>query len=114
MIFLIGCLSFLTTIERKFIIQIFKLKKAQTIRIYKMQIIIKTTAGTKKNLNVEPDTTIEEASVKINEMTGIDRKQFHLIYKGRRLAEENKMSDYGIKTGTTIHMVIILKGGGHH
>ena len=77
-----------------------------------MQIIIKTTAGTKKNLNVEPDTTIEEASVKINEMTGFDRKQFHLIYKGRRLAEENKMSDYGIKTGTTIHMVIILKGGG--
>lgn len=37
--------------------------------------------------------------------------QIRLIFGGKQLADEMKISDYNLEAGSTIHMVLQLRGG---
>ena len=45
------------------------------------------------------------------EKVGIDKKQFHLIFNGKKCADDVLLSDYNIKAGNTLHMILMLRGG---
>ncbi|CEM08555.1 unnamed protein product [Vitrella brassicaformis CCMP3155] len=76
-----------------------------------MQILIKTLTGRKQNFNFEPDNTILQVKQALQEKEGIMIDQIRLIFGGKQLSDELKLSDYGVKPGNTIHMVLQLRGG---
>ncbi|KAM3136348.1 hypothetical protein pb186bvf_011483 [Paramecium bursaria] len=76
-----------------------------------MQIFIKTLSGKKVAYNIEPENTIQQLKMQLQEKEGISADQFKLIFRGRNLNEEQKVSDAQLAAGETVHMVIQLRGG---
>ncbi|PFH32619.1 ubiquitin family protein [Besnoitia besnoiti] len=76
-----------------------------------MQILIKTLTGRKQSFNFEPDNTVLHVKQALQEKEGIDVKQIRLIYSGKQMSDELKLSEYKVVPGCTIHMVLQLRGG---
>ena len=76
-----------------------------------MQLMIKTLTGRKQAFNFEPDTTIQQIKQALEEKEGIQEDQIRLIFGGKQLADEQTIQDYKMEAGSTIHMVLQLRGG---
>eukprot|EP00636_Phaeomonas_parva_P007226 CAMPEP_0118850674 /NCGR_PEP_ID=MMETSP1163-20130328/427_1 /TAXON_ID=124430 /ORGANISM="Phaeomonas parva, Strain CCMP2877" /LENGTH=77 /DNA_ID=CAMNT_0006782905 /DNA_START=173 /DNA_END=406 /DNA_ORIENTATION=+ len=76
-----------------------------------MQITIKTLTGRKQPFNFEPSTHVADVKVALQEKEGIQVEQIRLIYGGRQLADDKTLEEYNIESGSTIHMVLQLRGG---
>lgn len=61
--------------------------------------------------DIEPSETLKELKSKIKQRNGIPTEFQRLIYSGKELQHENKLQDYGVYKGTTIHLVIRVLGG---
>ncbi|EAN32880.1 NEDD8 [Theileria parva strain Muguga] len=76
-----------------------------------MQIIIKTLTGKRQSLNFEPTNTIADVKEVLRERECIDAGQIRLIYSGKQMNDELTLNDYKVVPGSTIHMVLQLRGG---
>jgi ubiquitin-like protein Nedd8 len=54
---------------------------------------------------------IEQVKQALQEKEGIMMEQIRLIFGGKQLSDEMKISDYNLEAGSTIHMVLQLRGG---
>ena len=63
-------------------------------------------------MNVEPTDEIREIKQYLQEKEGIQVDQIRLIYSGKQLADNNTVEFYNVAAGSTIHMVLQLRGGG--
>merc|ERR1711937_705323 len=79
--------------------------------IGEMQIFIKTLTGRKTNFNFELDNTVRHVKESLQEKEGIQVEQIRLIYSGKQMSDECNLSDYNVKAGSTIHMVLQMRGG---
>jgi Ubiquitin family len=48
----------------------------------------------------------------LQEKEGIQVDQIKLIHSGKQLADDKTLESYNITAGSTIHMVLQLRGGG--
>ena len=78
---------------------------------WRMQIFIKTLTGKKSNFDFEPENLVKNVKEALQVKEGIKIEQIRLIYGGKQMSDESKLSDYNIKAGDTIHMVLQLRGG---
>ena len=76
-----------------------------------MQLVVKTLTGKKQNFNFEPDNKIEDIKNALQEREGIEVSQIRLIFGGKQLNDEMKISDYNLEPGSTLIMVLQLRGG---
>jgi hypothetical protein len=76
-----------------------------------MNINIKSLSGRIINVHVEPTCTITQVKEKVQEMEGIGPDQQRLIFNGVLLKNELKISETRLKPGSTLHMVLALRGG---
>ena len=76
-----------------------------------MQIFIKTLTGRKQDFSFEPTDTVLRVKECLREKEGIDVEQIRLIYQGRQLADDKKLTDFRIEAGSVVHMVLQLRGG---
>ena len=72
---------------------------------------MKTLTGKKQNFNFELDNTILDIKNALQEREGIEINQIRLIFGGKQLADEMKISDYNLEPGSTLIMVLQLRGG---
>merc|ERR1712054_419493 len=72
----------------------------------KMQIFIKTLTGRKTSFNFELDNTVRHVKEALQEKEGIQVEQIRLIYSGKQMSDECNLSDYNVKPGSTVHMVL--------
>ena len=71
-----------------------------------MQIFIKTLVGRTITLDVEQNNTIRDVKEKIQDKEGIESFSIILIFAGKKLENEKKLSDYNIRDQSTLHLMI--------
>ena len=76
-----------------------------------MQIFIKTLTGKKSSFDFEQENLVKNVKEALQMKEGIKIEQIRLIYGGKQMSDESKLSEYNIKAGDTIHMVLQLRGG---
>lgn len=61
-------------------------------------------------LTVEPSSTILDLKLMIQEQTPFSADQIRFIWASRGLEDDKTLSDYNIQKGSTIYMVLALRG----
>lgn len=75
-------------------------------------IEVRSLTGTILTLDVSKLHTIEEVKSLVQDHEGIPPDQQRMIYKGRQLEDYRLLADYGITSGSILHFVLRLRGGG--
>jgi ubiquitin len=78
---------------------------SMTIKVFAMQIFVKTLTGKTITLDVEPSDSVENVKAKIQDKEGISPSEQKLYYIGRQLVDDRGLSDYYIKNRSILHIV---------
>jgi len=73
---------------------------------HNMQIFVKTITGKTINLSVNPGSSIKEVMTLFREKEGILEKDQRLIYAGKQLESDKRLSDYNIEKDSVLHISI--------
>merc|ERR1719392_52029 len=63
-------------------------------------------------LTVNPSITISDLKYAIQQKEGIPPDQQRIIFSGMQLMDEHTVEEYKIGDGSTLHLVLRLRGGG--
>ena len=77
-----------------------------------MQLFVKTLTGKTVSVDVDPGDSIETLKHKIQEKEGIPPDQQRIIFGGKQLQGSDKtLGDFDLEDGSTLHLVLRLRGG---
>ncbi|KZT60831.1 ubiquitin [Calocera cornea HHB12733] len=76
-----------------------------------MLIKVKTLTGKEIEIEIEPDDPISRIKEKVEEQSGVPPQQQRLIFSGRQMADEKTAKELNITSGSTLHLVLALRGG---
>ena len=76
-----------------------------------MQIFVRTISGRTLTFNVNDDSTINQIKQEISKREQVPVSTQVLLYAGKPLDDSKTLSDYGIFTDSTLHLVYRLPGG---
>ena len=76
-----------------------------------MQILVKTVTGKTVTISTTSNATIGELKRAIEYKMGIPWTAFRLLFGGRQLDDDKTVGYYNIERGSTVHLVLFLRGG---
>ncbi|SPO07462.1 uncharacterized protein DNG_10156 [Cephalotrichum gorgonifer] len=75
-------------------------------------VYVKTLTGKTLKIKCDMSHTVEDVKSRIRSQEGIPPDQQRLVFAGKHLMDGHRLSDYGMQTESTIHLVLRLRGGG--
>jgi ubiquitin C len=85
--------------------------KARIRSLRRMQIFVQILSGKRTALEVEPADRIEDVKVKIQHIEGIPVNEQLLSLMGKQLRNQHSLQDYSIQKGSTLNLLLCLRGG---
>jgi hypothetical protein len=79
-----------------------------------MQVFVKTLTGKSILIQVEAADTVEHVKGILQERLDIPVDRQRLIYGGKEMVDEMTLSEYGVVTNSTLHLVMRLLGASRH
>lgn len=76
-----------------------------------MQLFVKNLSGQTLTFEVKDSDTAANVMDSIYARDGIPQDLQRLVYSGKQLDESAKLSEYGLSTGATLHLLLRLPGG---
>lgn len=76
-----------------------------------MQIFVKNLYGKSVSVEVDPNDDVKDLKRKIFDKEGIRAEDQRLIFAGKQLEDGNRVSDYSMSQGNTVHLVLRVRGG---
>lgn len=76
-----------------------------------MQVKVKTLTGRDILVDIEANDKIIRIKEMMEEKEGIAPSQQRLIFNGSQLDDESSVSESGIVAGSSLHLVLTLRGG---
>ncbi len=80
------------------------------MRLQGKQIFVKTLTGKTISLDVDPSETIDNIKTKIQEQEGIRPNEQRLMFAWGQLKDSRTLADYNIEYGSTLYLVVRLRG----
>lgn len=75
-----------------------------------MLLKVKSLTGSVMEIeDIKPTDTLQQVKEIIHEKTNIEPGQMKLLYKGTSAADGKTVSDYGMKGGEMLYMVVVLR-----
>ena len=75
-----------------------------------MQIFVKTLTGKTITLEIRECDLVSDVKLKVFEKDGTPPMLQRLIFAGRQLEDDRRLSDYGVQRESTLHLVLRLLG----
>src|SRR5437868_12617101 len=72
---------------------------------------VKTLTGKSLPLALRAGLTVKQVKEQVAEREQIPVEQQRLIFNGKNLEDDNQLSDYNVQVGSTVHLVLRLRGG---
>lgn len=79
-----------------------------------MEIFVKTEGVKIYTIVTQPSALVEEVMCSIEKSEGLAIDQQRLIFAGQQLEMGRSLADYKIRDGSTLHLVLRLRGGMYH
>jgi hypothetical protein len=76
-----------------------------------MRIFVKKLTGATITLDAVVEDTVETVKTRIQEKEGVPPDRQHLIFAGKQLENTSTLADCGIGSGSTLHLILRLRGG---
>jgi hypothetical protein len=76
-----------------------------------MILTIKTMSGSTAEMDIKPEWSVLHLKHEIEEYFGIPTHEQRLIYSGRSLVDSHALSNYDIRNGAVVVMVLLMHGG---
>jgi hypothetical protein len=74
-----------------------------------IQVFFKTLTGKNLTLDLDPNESVENVKKLIHEKEGIPPDQQRLVFSGKQLDDGKLLSDYDVKSESTVHLVLRLR-----
>ena len=72
---------------------------------------VKTLTGKNIDISIDPNMTILQVKQQIYNRENVPVEQQRLVFQGKQLEDNNTISHYEIVNGSTLHLVLRLRGG---
>lgn len=76
-----------------------------------MILNIHSLTGEEHVIDVKPSDKIAKVKATLEELSGTPLIQQRLLYQGKKMHDDNTVDYYRIKAGSTVQLVIALRGG---
>lgn len=77
-------------------------------------VLVKTLTGVTITIPIQMTDTVQLLKQLIEEQTGVDADQMRLIFCGKQLQDDKRLSEYKIEDWSTLHMLLRMRGGMYH
>ncbi|KAJ8263677.1 hypothetical protein COCON_G00161340 [Conger conger] len=75
------------------------------------QVFLRNDKGATHTYDVAPGETVAQFKLKVQNKEGVPVQQQRLVYESKPLEDGHTLEDYGIKAGSTINLLLRLRGG---